>query len=181
MVKLEHQPFESWLLSGEPLNPEQAQALKEHLDGCPACRSLTTAWSEVTRFIQAVQPVQPAPGFSARWQVRLAEQRTTQLARKQRRLSIWMMALWFSGAVVLIGLTLALSSPAELVLTAFSEIAALFTFFDFTKDLLFTLISTAFTLTPPFLWVIGLGGLGVLSILWIISLRQIVEAWRIRL
>jgi len=79
---MNHQPFRDWLLSDDELLPDQQQILQEHLHSCESCREIETAWSQVESTIQRTPQVQPAPGFTSRWQSNLA---AYQLRRQKIR------------------------------------------------------------------------------------------------
>ncbi len=97
---MNHQPYETWLLSEEALPPEQAQALQEHLQTCPACQRLERSWSGVEQLFRRSPLAAPAAGFSARWQARLAEEQ-----RQRQRRNAWVM-LAVTGGVAFILLLL---------------------------------------------------------------------------
>ena len=92
MTKLTHPPFNRWLLSGEPLSPEQNTILQEHLRYCPECSQLQAAWGEAQLQLSSAGQVAPAPGFTRRFQQRLALQRV-----KRQRRSSWMLFLGAAG------------------------------------------------------------------------------------
>lgn len=104
MAKSTHQPFEDWLFTEEPLAPEQFQALREHLRDCEDCRRLEASWNGVRRTLRAAPEAAPAPGFTARWQERLAVQRL----QRQRR-QAWVVLILTVGVVI--ELLFALSAP----------------------------------------------------------------------
>lgn len=72
-----HSYFENLLLldKTETMSQRQAQALKEHLKTCAACRVKVTAWGEVDHLLRSSSLVTPRPGFSARSQERLVQER----------------------------------------------------------------------------------------------------------
>lgn len=78
---MDHKPYESWLIAGETLLPEQQAKLQEHLESCNSCRQLQIAWQDVEGLLGTAAEVQPKPGFSNRWRSRLAD----HLARERER------------------------------------------------------------------------------------------------
>lgn len=75
---MNHQPFRDWILSNEELLPDQQQILQDHLYSCESCREIETAWLEVESTIRRTPQVQPAPGFTARWQSTMASYQLRQ-------------------------------------------------------------------------------------------------------
>ena len=81
---MNHQPFENWLLSEDTLSPENASALRGHLETCDHCRELQAAWTDVSNLFQDVPDIEPAPGFVNRWQTRLEVERQVELSVRHR-------------------------------------------------------------------------------------------------
>jgi len=83
---MSHQPFETWLLSNDPLNEEQQELLDSHLSECKNCATLSTALEQVDDILLN-DTFTPAPqaGFVQRWHSRLS------IARQQRQQRKW----WF--------------------------------------------------------------------------------------
>jgi anti-sigma factor RsiW len=78
-----HQPFEDWILSGNPLDEGQRATLQEHLRVCDTCRRRNVSWNGVRHLMQAAGQVAPASGFTARWHLALEVRRVAE-ARQQR-------------------------------------------------------------------------------------------------
>ncbi|MFW5714254.1 MAG: anti-sigma factor family protein [Brevefilum sp.] len=96
---MNHQPFESWILSNDPLQPEDTKILNEHLQTCEDCRQLSMAMEGIHQtFSNAPNPM-PAPGFSRRWHERLAAYRQR---REQQRM--WLLPLGMFGLASLLSL-----------------------------------------------------------------------------
>jgi len=169
---MNHQPFEGWLLSEEPITPEQKQELDQHLRSCDYCNALV----ETGRVLRSVKMVSPAMGFSARFQARLAEHKIADRRRK----------LWGAGLFLLGGLSLLVwfAGPSILKLAASPEnwIATLVEWGVF-------LITTFQALTragevflhvlpgfmPPFAWMIIVSGFAGLGLLWSVSIWRFVR------
>jgi len=75
---MKHQPFETWIFDDAPLEDAQQHQLEAHLQDCSACRSLFEADRHVMAIVGHAPMQSPAPGFRARFQYRLAEQRRTR-------------------------------------------------------------------------------------------------------
>jgi anti-sigma factor RsiW len=95
---MSHQPFESHLLDDELLTDEQQNALAQHLKECERCFAYSLALTELDTVLHHSPSPLPAPGFTQRWQARLAKH---QQARQNRK--YWLMA---SSLLVLASLTM---------------------------------------------------------------------------
>ena len=83
---MSHQPFESYLLGNELLSDEHQEALAQHLKACEHCYAYSLALAELDTVLHHSPSPQPAPGFTQRWQSRLA---IHQQARQNRK--YWLM------------------------------------------------------------------------------------------
>lgn len=79
---MSHQPFETWLLSEEPLDAAQQREFSAHLKECEDCRQLSNALAQVDQVFDASSNPAPAPGFSQRWLVRLSQSRQHRQVRR---------------------------------------------------------------------------------------------------
>jgi hypothetical protein len=98
---MSHQPFENWLFSDEPIEPEQSKALKSHLEQCKQCNQLSIALGRVTESISTSSTPLPNPGFTARWYQRLSEYRQKQ---QERRIWLAILGLLTLASLILLGL-----------------------------------------------------------------------------
>ena len=98
-----HQPYESWLISKEPLHSEDERKLQEHIASCDTCRQLSYSWAEVQSMFQEPQFVSPNPGFTGRWQSRLVEFQLLETELKQKRTSWIFFAAMAGAATILLG------------------------------------------------------------------------------
>ena len=167
-----HQRFENWLLAEEPLKPEQHIELQAHLEDCQACRTLSDSWQSVAQHLAVRTMVDPAPGFTARWETRLDAAR----AQAERRTNLVILAFSTTGAVFLLALMVvqlffAFESPAELLLVSANQVARAFSGFNLTIEVLVAMVKTIPEIILIGLWV-GTTGLAVMSVLWIISIHQ---------
>lgn len=99
---MSHQPFETWILSEEPLEKEQTASLEEHLAECESCRCLKSNWQGVHSAMLTSPAPEPTPGFSSRWQTRLALDRQK---RQQRKMWILTLGIFALASLILISLT----------------------------------------------------------------------------
>lgn len=178
---MNHQSFENWLLSDGPLPSEQAQALREHLRECEACRLLKEGWSGTRQLFKTTPLAAPQPGFTARWQERLAEQR--RRAYRRQSLSV----LGFTAGVALTLLVVlgvqafyVLRSPGQLLLIWLYRLTSLVAYADAAGDFLTSFLSPLLSFVPAAAWVFIFGGISMASVLWIVVYQQLISSRRIK-
>lgn len=177
---MNHQPFENWLNSEETLSPGQHQALQEHLSACTRCSALQASWREMQFAIKNMSPLFPAPGFTARWQERLAEQR-----RKQHRRQTWSLLAITGGTALILLIILGIQSamlleaPDQIILLIVYRLISLLAYADATRDILTSILGPIFGSVPLIAWV-AIAGIGsLLSVLWAIAYQQLTVSRRI--
>jgi anti-sigma factor RsiW len=170
---MNHQPFEDWLLSDEALDPEQETNLRQHLTGCPKCTTLSQALQSVEQEMKRAPQVSPTPGFTGRWQARLAEKR----AQKQRRLVWWAIGFNLSAAL---GIFLALYwnrlasfSFSKMLALALYSITLLFARIGSAQVLLKLFFEEVNPIFPIAFIAVVATGLSVLSLIWIVTMWKI--------
>lgn len=170
---MSHQPFETWLFEEEALEESEAEALREHLAGCAACRSLGEAWGEMGGLLQSSALAVPAPGFAGRWRIRLAEDRQ----RRSRR-QAWAVfgATAIAGVAATVGLVFEglalLDSPAILALRIVEGISMVAAQLFLIREAIVSLaagLPAFFSSSWP---LVGLGGLAMLGALWAFSIYR---------
>lgn len=179
---MNHQEYEAWLFASleqdrkdqgvEPLTPEQQAALGQHLSDCDSCRQLAEAWQVVESEIRQAPQVAPAPGFTSRWQETLLAERR----RLERRQTLAMLA-FVAGAVVLLTgslavLTLpAIQRPVNLFWAWLYEVLSLVEVMDTAGD-----IGRALLISLPLpAWILFVGLVTELAVLWLVSLRVLTQ------
>ena len=179
MTMLNHQPFKDWLFSEEPLDPQDAILLQEHLRACEECKRQHLAWNGAQHSIRNAGQVAPAPGFVNRWQVRLAAQRL----QKQHKLA-WVFFFVAAGLAIL---TLAilgwqvldvLRTPQNLLLVLFLRVAGIVTLLNSIGDYM----SVFRALVPSFPVVVLIfftGFTSMISVLWLAIYRRLRTVRRI--
>ncbi len=180
MAKLNHQPFEDWLLSEETLTQEEAGRLQEHLQSCEACTILAVALREVDQELRAAPVLPPVAGFVNRWQARLEAERH-KLHRKQ---TFFTMLLSIGGAMFLFALLAivlfpVLLSPWPVLLALVYEFTSTFSFISDLGEALLTVLRALFELVPVTQWAaiwLALAGLGAL---WVVALHRLTLPRRI--
>ncbi len=116
---MSHSPFEDWMLSDDPLTPQDAAALREHTAGCKQCAALQLGWSDARRQLTAAPMAAPQPGFEGRWRRRLSRDRQ----RRARRQSAGVMGSLGLGMVVSLA-ALAWSGMPQLPLLNLADVVA---------------------------------------------------------
>ncbi len=77
--------FERWILDDQDLPTGQEQALSNALAVSPRLRELRAGWQAAQAELQQAEPAIPAPGFTERWQARLA---SYESRRRQRQVNM---------------------------------------------------------------------------------------------
>jgi len=100
---MNHQPFETWIIADDPLQLEDQEKLKEHLQACEDCRRLSLGMEGIQQTFSAAPSPAPAPGFTQRWHERLALHRQ---ARQHRRMWILTLAMFGLASLISLGILL---------------------------------------------------------------------------
>ncbi len=175
---MKHQPFENWLLFDEPLNPEQAQALDDHLQVCEHCQMLQRSWQGVASLFQESPDPEPAPGFAGRWQTRLKNEQYGVVASRHRWQS-WITLILIANGVSILGVLLGMTffntfdSLTELLLVWVYRLTSLLTVVNIFQNLLAILIRTIPGLLPPSGWAILAGIVSAGSLMWVLSMARL--------
>jgi anti-sigma factor RsiW len=171
---MNHQPFESWLLSEDDLDKDQSQSLRDHLANCERCASAEASWNEVQQLFDTTPQVTPAVGFATRWQARQAER--THL-RQQRQSWILFGGIAAGSFVLLVMLIIqvvpVLRSPENLVLFIIYRLASLSAYVRAAQNLVFSLLGTIIPLVPSPVWIGLFGMFSMICVLWFVVLKQL--------
>jgi len=177
---MNHQQFEEWLFSDQTLTPQEEAVLQDHLEGCESCRLLAASWREVERDLREAPFEAPVPGFTLRWRRRLEAQQR----RLHRRQSVVLLGYSIAGVFLLLGsLTILLwpqlQSPNTLFYTWLYQIVSLVAYFSFAGEILSSIFRTATNIVPLVWWILILGILSELGVLWVVSFRMLTNPRRI--
>jgi hypothetical protein len=174
---MNHQPFEDWLLNDKPITHEQKRQLDVHLRSCSYCTALT----ETGIALKSVSKASPQPGFTNRFQVRLAERK---LADRRRRL--WGSLLFTFGGLALLMwlfspyLLTFLSAPA----TWIAVVVQWGVFIVTTIEALAQAGSVFVRIIPdflsPFAWMVLISAFAGVSLLWTVSIWRFIRVPRVR-
>jgi len=164
---MKHQPFEEWLLNETPLTLDQKREFDLHVRSCGYCSALM----ETGVVLHSARMVAPADGFTARFQVRLAERK---LVNHRRR--VWGAILFLIGGVSFL-LWLAgpsiftfLSSPAAWIAGLVEWGIFLVTTFQAMTQAGEVLLHVVPGFVPPFAWMIIISAIAGISLLWTVSI-----------
>lgn len=172
---MNHQPFEDWLLNDKPITQEQKRELDLHMRTCTYCAAL----AETGVALKSVKKVSPEPGFTNRFQARLAERK---LAERRRKL--WGTVLFTTGGLVLL---MWLASPYlfSFLSAPATWIAALVQWGVFVLTTIVALAqagSVMLHIIPdflsPFAWMILISAFAGASLLWTVSIWRFVRVPR---
>ena len=175
---MNHQPFEIWLLSDEPLSTDEAQSLQAHLQECEQCRELQTAWKGVGLLFDEVPPMGPAPGFVNRWQTHLEISRQADRLMRQRWQS-WILLIAIGNAaaftLLLTGLLISntYDSVLEYLLSWVYRGVATLTLLDGIQGVFFTLFRSIPAALPVGVWAILGAVLSLTVLIWIFSIAKL--------
>jgi hypothetical protein len=172
---MNHQPFEDWLLSETLIDPRQKLELDAHLRICPDCSAL----AETGKALRTVKKVSPAPGFSARFQARLAVQKAAE-----RRRRAWGAVLFtLGGLVMLMWITVPylgsfLASPAAWITTLIEWGVFLITTLQAMAQAGSVLLDVIPGFIPAFMWMVFISALAGIGLLWSVSIWRFVRVPR---
>jgi predicted anti-sigma-YlaC factor YlaD len=175
-----HLHIEEWLLSASSLTPEEQLVLQEHLKTCDSCRQLSEVWQEVEYQLKTAPVRSPEPGFTGRWQARLAQDQQ----RRQRRQAIYIMGLCGGIVLVLIVVLGSLAwpvviNPLPYLMVWGYQLTSTFYLFSGVGRALGTVLRTVLGLVPGSLWVAILVALGSLGVVWIVAFSKLTSSRRV--
>jgi len=175
---MNHQPFENWLLSEEPLPEENEVALQEHLADCEHCNTLQDAWLDIANLFADTPEVEPEPGFVSRWQANLEADKAATRSMRQRWQSWILLVLIANGAtlaLVLMGVQLfrTYDSVTDLILSWVYRAAAAMVVANGFQNAFLTLFRTIPNLIPTSWWIGIAITLSVSTLLWIVSMTKL--------
>ena len=172
---MNHRPFEDWLLNDMPITPEQKRELDAHLRTCTYC----TALVETGMALKTVKKASPQPGFTARFESRLAARKAAD--RRRRYLgSILFTAGGFALLIWLASpyLSRFFSAPASWISVVVNWIVFLVTTVQALGQAGSVFIKVIPDFLSPFALMILLSAVAGISLLWTISIWRFVRAPR---
>jgi hypothetical protein len=178
---MNHNPYLDWLYEdAHDLSEAQTGQLRSHLAECSECRQRAAALRQVETVFRAKAMAAPAPGFARRWQARLQEERL-RAHRLQTRLAL---------GISLSALVTVLAMLALLAVPYIGSIKAAFWTFAYQFLSLYYLLEgvgefvTGFLqamagVIPVFGWLLAIGMVFELGVLWVVSYRLLTNPRRI--
>jgi anti-sigma factor RsiW len=164
---MEHRLFEEWLLDDRPLDPTQKRELDAHLRTCSSCASL----AEVNLALRSARTAPPAPGFTARFQTRLALQKKAQRKRQMvgalifvlggLGLFAWLITPYIQGVEL---------SPATWITELVGYLVFLLTAIQAIAQASSVIYKVIPDLIPPFAWMVMFSALAGFGVLWTVSI-----------
>lgn len=170
---MNHQPFEDWLLNDKKLTEAEKRELDSHLWICTHCAAL----SETGFALRAARVVAPAPGFAARFEMRLAAQK---IAERRRRL--WGLLLLVLTGVGLFGWLAVpyvyafLLSPVEWITAGIGYFLFVVTSLQVFTEMISVFLKIIPDILPPYVWMVVASALAGFSLLWTISIWRFSRA-----
>jgi hypothetical protein len=175
---MNHQPFENWLLSEEPLSEDDERIMREHLLNCDQCRELEDSWLDIANLFADIPEVEPSPGFVNRWQATLESDQAAIKAMRQRWQSWIVLVLIANGAamaLLMMGVQLfnTYDSFSDWVLSWVYKIATAMVLANGFRNAFTTLFRTLPQLIPIGWWIGIAVMLSVSTLLWIVSMTKL--------
>ncbi len=181
-----HQPYESWLISEDPLLPEQEQSLHEHVRSCESCRQLSASWVEIQELFGDPQLVKPSVGFTERWQTHLAALTLIEVERRQQRAAWIFFATTAGAALIVLGFMViqfftTVQTPIQLFISGITLIAGLLNLADAIQIAFLPFLEVVLVSVPTFWWFIIMFAACLLTLVLIFSARKILIPRRVSL
>ena len=173
MKKLNHLPFNDWLLSNAILTPEQDELLQDHLRNCVECRQTHQSLIEVSHIFYNSAQVEPLPGFSHRWQ-----ERYDSLQERHKKRNAWIL-FGVAGGMAILFLSMLFWSLSSLInspVVVLTSLVYLWTYSQvFLKDMgQLLLISVKYLPTISALGILLFTGFSsMVMVLWIVTYRRL--------
>ena len=181
-----HQPYETWLISEEPLLPEDKQLLDEHIESCDACRQLSYSWVEVQGLFREPQLARPSPGFAKRWQARLVEVELLEAERRQKRMSWMFFAVMAGAAAILLGFMVvqifsSVQTPVQLFIGGMTLITGVLNLASAMQVAIIPFLNVILVSVPTYWWLILVLAACLLTLVLTLSARRILFSRRVSL
>lgn len=182
---MNHRLYEDWLFahldpSGDELSAQQVRELQAHLKDCASCQRLASSWRQVDAHLRRPVMAEPAAGFTLRFQARLEAEK----ARLHRRQSLFVLAFSLAAAALVFGSLLVLlwpwlGSPQVLFWSWFYRLYTMASYAGVVQEFLRTVLQTATGTVPLTGWMLIVGLVCELGVLWIVSYRLITNPRRV--
>lgn len=97
---MKHKPYKNWILDDTPLTKEEKILLKKHLQICPECRQLNSAWQASEQYIRSASQQVPQPGFTQRWKSQIIFRKENEKSKQTRRNLILLVAIMVLASAI---------------------------------------------------------------------------------
>jgi predicted anti-sigma-YlaC factor YlaD len=173
---MSHQPFENWIIAGEPLQPDEQLQLKEHVEVCPQCHQLKCNMQAVHIKLATAKQVGPAEGFKQRWQTTLLERRE-EMHRKQtmqiRRFFLVIGGAAVTSLILLAGMFLAGGGLFKWILNIANQLHQINNLAVEIQDIILLVLHVTPPVLPVALWIIFSISLCALVMLYLVSVWHV--------
>lgn len=182
---MNHRLYEDWLFAhfdpiGNDLSAQQVKELENHLKECVTCQQLADSWRQVEVELRRPVIAEPPAGFTLRWQARLDAERV----RLHRRQSLAVLVFSLAAAGLVFGSLLVLAwpwlgSPQVLFWSWFYRLYTMVFYAGEVQEFLRPVFQAATGAIPFTGWMLLVGVLCQLGVLWIVSFRLITNPRRV--
>jgi hypothetical protein len=181
---MSHQPYETWLVTDEPLDSQQQASLTEHLRDCRHCQQLKTGWGQVEGILKTRTFRHPTAGFTERWQARLRSLRVRDQKRMEYRSGVIFIGVTISLAILIATLMVvqvftSYETATQFAVRGTTYLISVIILFATLRQLVETIMILASSVIPPIGWLVLAFASGFVCIGWVESLRRIMSSRRI--
>jgi hypothetical protein len=183
---MDHKPYETWLITEDPLLPDQQTQLDEHLKSCPSCRQLQYSWQKVEQLFGEAPVLEPRTGFTNRWQIHLQQELSLQKEREQKR-STWIFLVSTTGAAFLVLIIMAImffstvQNSTEVFISGMTLISGLLNLTSAIQVAFFPLLEVFFISVPTYWLLLLAGGACFITLALTFSIFRVLNTRRVSL
>ncbi|UCD97764.1 MAG: hypothetical protein JSV42_12440 [Chloroflexota bacterium] len=183
---MDHKPFESMLVSEEPLSQVEKQLLQEHIESCASCRQLSISWGEVNNFFEIQPLAKPLAGFTSRWQARLIVFNARELEIREKRAS-WVFFASTAAAALVVFLIMVVQflnsfqTPLQVFITGAAMFAGLVNLASAAQVAFIPIVELVVVRVPSVWWFAIAGSACILILALTFSVRRILYPRRVSL
>lgn len=179
---MNHQFFETLLLSDTKPTDDEAVILQEHLITCDTCRQLSNALSDMEVMFHNSALASPRPGFTQRWEEKLALDTEKRQRRQVVAIAI-ISACSIAALLLLLGFALwpIFISPISVLWAKLINFVSWFSAVEAALDIVSTLLRVTYSVVPASLWIaLSVAFLGLCAI-WVVAIKQVISPRRLAL
>lgn len=170
---MNHQPFETWIISGDALSNTQEEELGEHLATCKKCSIISASLQEVEIQIKSLPVMRPKAGFTSRWKELALERQARALEQQSRRL-LTALIIAAGFLLILVGLNLVFNgSPLRWFIGLMEICVETIVGLKVLQNAIFAWIRTVPVTIQLAIWIPITTLFGFLGMTWVIALWRI--------